>query len=736
MQDSAQNVAEVSIAGAAPTDATIENWIAAGKLDEAAAALRQRGDLARAQSLYELSWDFAGAADVARQRGDVLGQLRIALRAGDAIAATALQAYFKTASALEQRQAAQLYAKHRLYGPAAALHEVLGDWQTAQALYRQEEAWLDVARLSAQAGHLSDALVAYQTAQRAMPGDSLVQLQAALGCGRLLLRCGRPEEALPPLQTARRLAQNAACPPNLSPEALLDEIEALLIEGFVATGEPRIAEPLLTGYLARRPQNAGMSAAKLVSPVEFVQQRQIIENGPSEPALLLGRYRLLRQLGAGSLGRVYLAEDGGTRRQVVLKLLPAAATKARVQRDLYRRFCQEAQVLQSLRHPHLIELYDFHAAAGVLAMEYMPTGALHTANLPLPLRLLRRILAEVLDALLVVHAAGVLHRDIKPSNLFVSASGATKLGDFGAASLRELGITQTAGLWSTLAYMAPEQIRGADLSFCTDVYGLAVTAYELCTGRLPFSGPDFIEQHLSQSPPDARTFRPLLPAPWAVLLQTLLRKDPAARCADLETLRAAVLALPTPTLFDESSSERPVASLKPSTPFQAVQPAEFESLLRTPYSEIFWTTDPILGRPLVVERFAAGLLQSQAGVAHLEWLKRLAQLAGPGLQPIIRIDLNSQPSAQVYFGAPSNPSHRVKPPLHVTEKAQLLRLLTRLHAAGLGHGSIQHNLVRGPAPPLFLRLSGCGPLSWSSPVTPAEDLAALESLDKDDSLSF
>jgi hypothetical protein len=142
---------------------------------------------------------------------------------------------------------------------------------------------------------------------------------------------------------------------------------------------------------------------------------------------------------------------------------------------------------------------------------------------------------------------------------------------------------------------------------------------------------------------------------------------------------------------------------------------------------LFLTTDARLGRPMLIERFAPGLLQSEAGALHLAWLRAMARLAGPGLQRVLRIDLGSQPSAQVYYEAPSGTPVSTGVRLSRLEREQVLRVLTRLHNGGLVHGALLRSLIREPAQPLLL-ISGRGPLFWSVPPTPAEDIAALGSL--------
>jgi serine/threonine protein kinase len=125
-----------------------------------------------------------------------------------------------------------------------------------------------------------------------------------------------------------------------------------------------------------------------------------------------------------------------------------------------------------LRHPSIVAIHDFSETAGILVMEYMRGGSLGEQPLPLPLGKARRVLLDVTAGLVAAHAAAVLHRDLKPHNLFLDEAHNTKIGDFGAALLAQLGATQTESLVGTLAYMSPEQLDGRPLSFATDLYSL------------------------------------------------------------------------------------------------------------------------------------------------------------------------------------------------------------------------------------------------------------------------
>ncbi len=210
----------------------------------------------------------------------------------------------------------------------------------------------------------------------------------------------------------------------------------------------------------------------------------------------VGPYRLKRELGAGGMADVWLAEraDGAFTRDVALKL----PIVNRLRRDLAQRFERERDILARLEHPHIARFYD----AGVsedglpyLAMEYVDglpiTQYCDAHKLDIGARL--RLFAQVLDAVQFAHASLVIHRDLKPSNILVTGSGEVRLLDFGIAKLlaenetaHETQLTQMAGRAMTPDYASPEQIKGESLTIATDVYSLGVVLYELLAGCRPY----------------------------------------------------------------------------------------------------------------------------------------------------------------------------------------------------------------------------------------------------------
>ena len=247
---------------------------------------------------------------------------------------------------------------------------------------------------------------------------------------------------------------------------------------------------------------------ELLSKKASVQTSDILQSGPEFTAPgaatqlsefkandRVGHYRLIRELGRGGMGEVWLAErtDGSLKRQVALKLPHSALP----QRQLAERFARERDILASLVHVNIARLYD----AGVsdngqpyLALEYvegeMLTRWCDARRLGIKARI--ELFRQVFAAVAYAHRQLVVHRDLKPSNILVNAEGQVRLLDFGIAKLmidgqaHETELTQLGGRALSLQYASPEQILGQPLGTTTDVYSLAVVLHELLTGSLPY----------------------------------------------------------------------------------------------------------------------------------------------------------------------------------------------------------------------------------------------------------
>ncbi|WP_344648833.1 serine/threonine-protein kinase [Cryptosporangium japonicum] len=207
----------------------------------------------------------------------------------------------------------------------------------------------------------------------------------------------------------------------------------------------------------------------------------------------LPAYAVQRMLGKGGCGIVFLAEHRQAGWQRALKLL----TEPDLLPDSQSRFLREAQVMESLDHPHVARVYEYveHAGFNLIVMEFLAGGSASARRAellgrPEPVCALGLAVA---DALAAAHARGVVHRDIKPANLLFAADGVVKVTDFGIAKLLAGGVDgeQASVLALTPGYAAPEQLNGDEITARTDLFGLSATLYRLFTGRTPpLPGPD------------------------------------------------------------------------------------------------------------------------------------------------------------------------------------------------------------------------------------------------------
>lgn len=208
----------------------------------------------------------------------------------------------------------------------------------------------------------------------------------------------------------------------------------------------------------------------------------------------VGRYKILSLLGAGAMGKVWLAEDPRIKRHVAIKTLRLDLFQREEDReDFLARFSREAEISGLLNDPGIVTIYDVGESelGPFMAMEYVKGKSLDhfiKSGPPLSLSQKLRILAGTAQALDHAHAAGIIHRDVKPGNVMIQESGRPKLMDFGIAKREDSTLTQTGTFLGTPSYVSPEQVRGNPIDPRSDLFSFAVMSFELLTGVLPFSG--------------------------------------------------------------------------------------------------------------------------------------------------------------------------------------------------------------------------------------------------------
>jgi eukaryotic-like serine/threonine-protein kinase len=269
-------------------------------------------------------------------------------------------------------------------------------------------------------------------------------------------------------------------------------------------------------------------------------------------------YRIIRELGQGGMGAVYLAANPTLPRHDALKVLSRELSR---DPDFRTRFLREADVAAGLDHPNIVSVYNRgQSEDGQLwiAMQFVDgtdADAAQRSGTMSPYRAVH-VITEVAKALDHAHAHQVVHRDIKPANFLLSGpigpSERVLLGDFGIArALGDIGLTVTGAVLATVAYAAPEVLAGEPFDGRSDIYSLGCTLFRLLTGRAPFPGTNGMAAvmlaHLQQPPPRVTDLVPTLPPAMDAVIAIAMAKDPAARFPTATALaEAAINALQNP----------------------------------------------------------------------------------------------------------------------------------------------------------------------------------------------
>lgn len=259
---------------------------------------------------------------------------------------------------------------------------------------------------------------------------------------------------------------------------------------------------------------------------------------PNGPPAVLGRYKVLKELGRGSMGVVYLGKDPTIQRFVAIKTmqLDAIDDTDKLQ-EVKARFFREAESTGRLSHPNIVTIFDAGEEhdLGYIAMELLQGTTLKAwsrkPNL-MPFQKVMSILATVAEAMDYAHQQGVVHRDIKPANIMVTNDDVVKIMDFGIAKMATSSKTQTNIVMGTPTYMSPEQIAGKKVDGRSDIFSLGVVMFELLTGRPPFLADNvsallFAIAHTPH--PSVKAIRPDLPPTIKNILDRALHKDPVHR---------------------------------------------------------------------------------------------------------------------------------------------------------------------------------------------------------------
>lgn len=289
-------------------------------------------------------------------------------------------------------------------------------------------------------------------------------------------------------------------------------------------------------------------------------------------------YQIVKKLGEGGMGSVFLAEHTQTGQQVAMKVV---AAELMLDQNVKRRFLEEARVMAALNHPNIVPLLTFFEEGGRLFLIMKFISGLSVEDLlargPLPLDQVLSISRDVLAALDFAHSRPqpVIHRDIKPANILLDEDGRAMVTDFGIAkALGREKMTRTAGVVGTYEYMSPEQVKGNDVGPVSDQYSYGISLYRMLTGIVPFpqrsdTGIDCMNGHLQGPVPPLLEFREGLPVGLDGVLQRALAKSPSERFssgAELVQALEDIVGTSEVRLPPSSPSHQPSATPRPVTP--------------------------------------------------------------------------------------------------------------------------------------------------------------------------
>jgi eukaryotic-like serine/threonine-protein kinase len=300
---------------------------------------------------------------------------------------------------------------------------------------------------------------------------------------------------------------------------------------------------------------------------------------------LISHYRIIKKIGSGGMGDVYLAEDTKLDRIVALKVLPHDLAN---QKERMARFVQEARAASALDHPNLATVYEIGDAGGTrfISMQYVEGETLSEKlrQGPLPITEVIEIAIQIVDALNEAHSKGIVHRDLKPSNIMITPRGQVKILDFGLAKYsgselhRSAPNTEPGIILGSIQYMSPEQSLGRNIDRRTDFFSFGIVLYEMITGKLPFRGETSMET-LSKILSDQPEPFGDLQIPWEVqrIIGKCLEKEPDRRYQTAKDLSVDLNNLKRDTESGKFPTERRVVFPRPF--FRRIGPGSIVLLL-------------------------------------------------------------------------------------------------------------------------------------------------------------
>ncbi|VAX33685.1 hypothetical protein MNBD_NITROSPIRAE01-2222 [hydrothermal vent metagenome] len=500
------------------------HWIMAKKYQE-------EGDLLEAAKAFELGESWVEAAEMYGKAGDTTGAAEMYQHAGDYhrsadlfLANGNLDA---AAKSLERggrlEEAAELYVKMKKFDRAAQMQELIGDYYAAALLLKQE-------------GHL-DRCISYL--QKVNP-DSQDFFSASVLLGELLLERGMVSAAKDCLH--KIIAKYPVSDKNIEVYyrlATLHESEKSFKEA-----EALYAAILQKDYNYRDAKQRSALLKKTLKEIKEQQNKiesedsiKIANSAPNTPT----RYKMIRKIGQGGMGVVYLAEDAILKRQVAYKILPQSI---RENAAVLQNFLQEARIAAALNHPNIVTIFDTGKNADdiYITMEFIDGISLkhYLERYKSPLNERVEIMKSICRGVIYAHERQVIHRDLKPANVMLLKDRTVKIMDFGLAKMMTEGMQEKTTIKGTPLYMSPEQIVGEKVDMASDIYSLGCTFYRMLTNRPPFSKGDIYYQHLHTPPTPPKMLKSDIPSSLDTIILKCLEKQQEKRFKSVKTLLEAL----------------------------------------------------------------------------------------------------------------------------------------------------------------------------------------------------
>jgi len=555
-------------------DKTLHRYTSLDCKIKAAECYSKAGDKQKAAEIYRSIERYDEAYELFKQVGDFENAASTLHLTGDIMTAArhyeVIGKYEKAATMYmeigEKNLAAKCFGKAGMNAKAAELFEELKDYILAADFYEREELFKKAGDLFASVDQSDRAIMNYESYLKENPDDK----ETLFDLAKFYQDAERYDEAIKMFQqvtdaeeyryeSLKKLGQcflarniydvaldrfneclgDDAKPNRQNIDVYYDIGRTYQAKGDYDNAKNVFGKVMAIDYYYRDIQERLQTSEKLAA-LETADMKTVLPAGMAEtippkdvsiqPHM---RYKIVKKLGEGGMGVVYLANDTQLNREVAWKVLPPSLA---LDENIKKRMLIEARAAAQLSNPYIISIYDIIMTENEcsIIMEYIDGSSLRVIlheESRQPVGHVIHYATQISKALETAHQAGVIHRDLKPENIMIaSRQDQVKVVDFGLARLQDdVHMTKEGCVLGTIPYMAPEQIMAREIGPFTDIYALGVMLFEMLAGRTPYIGENVLAQHLHNTPPDLLEFRQDIPKPFLELIYSCLEKDPKDR---------------------------------------------------------------------------------------------------------------------------------------------------------------------------------------------------------------